>query len=235
MLLFIPTLLDQYTLHYYFIASFIPSYYCCFFSQQFSLHSWSITNYHFIASFISSYYCCFLYPLDQYTLHLTYFLASFIPSYYCCFLSQPSWINTLFIIIILLLVLFHLIIVAFYPNPLDQYTLHYYFIASFIPSYYCCFLFQPSWINTLFIIILLLVLFHLIIVAFYPNPLDQYTLHYYFIASFISSYYCCFLFQPSGSIHSSYNYFIASFIPSYYCCFLFQPSWSIYSSLLFYC
>ena len=118
-------------------------------------------------------------PLDQYFLHY-YFIASFISSYYCCF----------------------------YSNPLDQYTLHYYFLASFIPSYYCCFLSHTLLINTFFIIILLLVLFHLIIVAFYSNPLDQYTLHYYFIASFI---------------------------PSYYCCFLSQPSWSIYSSLLFYC
>ena len=37
-------------------------------------------------------------------------------------------------------------IASFYSNPLHQlllFTLHYYFIASFIPSYYCCFLFQP--------------------------------------------------------------------------------------------
>ena len=146
------------------------------------------------------------------------------------------WINMLFIIpIILLLDLFHLIIVAFYPNPLDQYFLHYYFIASFIPSYYCCFLFQPSWINMLFIIILLLVLFHLIIVAFYPNPLDQYTLHYYFIASFIPSYYCCFLFQPSWIntlfiiilLLVLFHLIIVAFYPN--------PLGSIHSSLLFYC
>ena len=145
------------------------------------------------------------------------------------------WINTLFIItIILLLVLFHLIIVAFYPNHLDQYALHYTYnlIASFISSYYCCFLSQPIWINinTLFIItiIFLLVLFHLIIVAFYPNNLDQYTLHYNY--HFMASYYfilLLLLFIPTiwinTALHYTYN-FIASFISSYYCCFFIDPN-----------
>ena len=107
--------------------------------------------------------------------------------------------NKLFIItIILLLVLFHLIIVDFYLNTLGQYTFNYnnYFITSFIPSYYYCFLSSILWVNTLFIItiILLLVLFHLIIVAFYLNTLDQCTFHYnnYFITTFTPSYYCCY-------------------------------------------